>query len=55
MVFTRVNGKYSLEAKNLTKEEFAKGLAQIANMLKAEKDKEEDILLVTDLIEDKVN
>ena len=29
MVFTRVNGKYSLEAKNLTKEEFCDGLRQL--------------------------
>lgn len=55
MVFTRVNGKYSIEATNLTKEDFAKDIAQIAKMLKEVENNEEDILFVTDLIEDKVN
>ena len=55
MVFTRVNGKYSLEAKNLTKEEFCEGLRQLTVMLHEEKDKTEDVMFVTDLIESDAN
>ena len=55
MVLTRVNGKYTLEAKNLSKEEFCNGIKQIAEMLKAETDKTEDVMFITDLIDSKAN
>ena len=55
MVFTRVNGKYSLEAKNLNKEKFCEGIRQIAEMLHNEKDKTEDIMFVTDIAENETN
>lgn len=55
MVFTRVNGKYSLEANNLSKEKFCEGIRQIAEMLHNEKDKSEDIMFVTDLVESETN
>lgn len=55
MVFTRVNEKYSLEAKNLSKDKFCEGLRQISEMLHNEIDKEEAVMLVTDLIDSKAN
>ena len=55
MVFTRVNERYSLEAKNLTKEELCEGLRQLTVMLHEEKDKTEDVMFVTDLIESDAN
>ena len=55
MVLTRVDGRYALEAKDLSKEKLIKGLTQIAVMLKEETDSNEDALFITDLIDDKAN
>ena len=55
MVMTRINGKYSLEAKDENRSELVRGLTQIAQMMLHELDDNDDALFITDLIEDKVN
>lgn len=54
MVLTRINGKYNLEVKGVSRTKLIKGLAQIAVMLKEETDSKEDALFITDLIDEEV-
>ena len=51
MVLSRINGKYNLKVKNMSKAKLIKGLMQIAQMLKEENDNNEDALFITDLID----
>ena len=55
MVLTRINGKYNLEVKDVSRTKLIKGLTQIAVMLKEETDNKEDALFITDLIESDAN
>ena len=48
MVLVRYNGRYTLEAKHLVKEEFIKGITQVLSMLEAGTDETEDIILIID-------
>lgn len=51
MLFTRINGRYSIEAVNICRKDFLEGLARIGELLKEEVDGGEDVLLVTDVTE----
>lgn len=55
MVLTRIDGKYNLEVKDMSKAKFIIGLTQLALMLKEEIDSSEDALFITDLIDNAEN
>ena len=53
MILTRINGKYSLEVRDLSRKRLIEGLTQIAVMLKEESNSSEDALFITDIVETK--
>ena len=53
MILTRINGKYNLEVKDLSRNKLIEGLTQIAVMLKEETNSSEDALFITDIAETK--
>lgn len=52
MVLTRINGKYNLEVKDVSRTKLIIGLTQIGVMLKEETDSKEDAFFITDLIDE---